>query len=72
MIAAGELGDLTSGLLLWGAGRLGNVGTYTIDARMLTSRQVKAVSGHLDLSGKPDCRRYRHLSELWDECDNCI
>ncbi len=57
MIATGELGDLTSGLIQWGRGRLGNVGTHTIDAvRMLTSRQVQAVSGHLDLSGRPDCR----------------
>ena len=32
-------------------------GPHTIDAiRMLTSRQVEAVSGHLDLSGRPDCR----------------
>lgn len=56
-IAAGDLGDLTSCLLQWGSGRLGNVGTHTIDAiRMLTSRQVEAVSGHLDLSRRPDCR----------------
>ena len=57
LVRAGELGDLTSGLLQWGGGRLGNVGTHTIDAiRMITSREVVAVSGHLDLSGKPDCR----------------
>jgi predicted dehydrogenase len=57
MITAGQLGDLTSCLLQWGSGRLGNVGTHTIDAiRMLTSRQVEAVSGHLDLSRRPDCR----------------
>ena len=57
MIAAGDLGELTSCLLQWGSGRLGNVGTHTIDGiRMLTSRQVEAVSGHLDLSHRPDCR----------------
>ncbi len=57
LVASGELGELTSCLLQWGSGRLGNVGTHTIDAiRMLTSRQVEAVSGHLDLSGRPDCR----------------
>jgi len=57
LIAGGELGELTSCLLQWGSGRLGNVGTHTIDAiRMLTSRQVEAVSGHLDLSRRPDCR----------------
>lgn len=57
LIAAGELGDLTSGLIQWGGGRLGNVGTHTIDGiRMLTGCQVEAVSGHLDLSGRPDCR----------------
>ena len=57
LIAAGELGELTSCLLQWGSGRLGNVGTHTIDGiRMLTSRQVEAVSGHLDLSRRPDCR----------------
>ena len=53
----GALGDLTSATLQWGAGRLGNMGTHTIDAiRMVTGREVLAVSGHLDLSGKPDCR----------------
>ena len=57
LIAAGELGDLTSVSLQWGAGRLGNVGTHMIDATlMITSRHVRAVSGTLDLAGKPDCR----------------
>jgi predicted dehydrogenase len=56
-VVAGELGDLTSCLLQWGGGRLGNVGTHTIDTiRMITGREVVAVSGHLDLAGKPDCR----------------
>jgi predicted dehydrogenase len=56
-IAAGELGELTSGLLQWSSGRLGGVGTHMIDALcMLTGRTVRAVSGTLDLAGKPDCR----------------
>jgi predicted dehydrogenase len=56
-VAAGELGRLTSCGLRWGTGRLGNVGSHFIDALMLvTGRQVEAVSGTLDLSGKPDCR----------------
>ncbi|MDP6779770.1 MAG: Gfo/Idh/MocA family oxidoreductase [Candidatus Latescibacteria bacterium] len=51
------LGNLTSASLAWGAGRLGNVGTHMIDTvRMLTGREVEAVSGTLDLSGRPDCR----------------
>lgn len=57
LIAEGRLGDLTSGSLRWGAGRLGNVGTHLVDAAcMLTGRSVRAVSGILDLSHKPDCR----------------
>ncbi len=57
LIAGGGLGDLTSGLLQWGSGRLGNVGTHMIDALlMLTGRKIEAVSGTLDLAGKPDCR----------------
>lgn len=57
LIASGGLGDLTSGSLQWGSGRLGNVGTHMIDAaRMLTGRHIKAVSGTLDLAGRPDCR----------------
>ena len=57
LVAAGGLGDLSSVSLQWGSGRLGNVGTHMIDAaRMLTGREVRAVSGILDLSGKPDCR----------------
>jgi UDP-N-acetylglucosamine 3-dehydrogenase len=56
-IAAGHLGDLTSVSLEWGTGRLSNVGTHMIDAAwMLTGRQVRAVSGTLDLAGRPDCR----------------
>ena len=51
------LGELTSGLLQWGSGRLGNVGTHMIDALlMLTGRRIEAVSATLDLAGKPDCR----------------
>ena len=57
LIAGGGLGDLTSGSLQWGSGRLGNVGTHMIDALiMLTGRKIEAVSGTLDLAGKPDCR----------------
>lgn len=57
LVSAGELGDLTSASLQWPKGRLGNVGTHMIDAiRMLTGRDVVAVSGHLDLSRRPDCR----------------
>lgn len=57
LIAGGGLGNLTSGSLQWGSGRLGNVGTHMIDALlMLTGRKTEAVSGTLDLAGKPDCR----------------
>jgi predicted dehydrogenase len=57
LISAGGLGDLTSVNVQWGSGRLGNVGTHLFDAvRMLTGREVQAVSGTLDLSGRPDCR----------------
>jgi predicted dehydrogenase len=57
LVAAGELGALTSVSLEWGRGRLGNVGTHLIDAAvMLTGRAVRAVSGTLDLTGRPDCR----------------
>ena len=57
LIAADGLGELTSGLLQWGSGRLGNVGTHMIDALlMLTDRKIEAVSATLDLAGKPDCR----------------
>ena len=56
-IAADGLGELTSGSLQWGSGRLGNVGTHMIDALlMLTGRKIEAVSATLDLAGKPDCR----------------
>lgn len=57
LIAADGLGELTSGALQWGSGRLGNVGTHMIDALlMLTGRKIEAVSATLDLAGKPDCR----------------
>jgi predicted dehydrogenase len=57
LLAAGELGELTSVSLQWGTGRLGNVGTHLIDATlMLTGRKVRAVSGTLDRTGRPDCR----------------
>jgi len=56
-VAAGGLGELTSVNLQWNAGRLGNVGTHTIDAAlMFTGRRVAAVSATLDDAGKPDCR----------------
>ena len=56
-IAAGNLGDLTSAALQWSSGRLGNVGTHMFDAlRMVSGREIRAVSGTLDLAGKPDCR----------------
>jgi predicted dehydrogenase len=57
LVAAGELGELTSVSLQWGTGRLGNVGTHLIDAAvMLAGRKVRAVSGTLDLTGRSDCR----------------
>ena len=57
LIADGAIGELTSCTLQWGAGRLGNVATHQFDAlRMLTGREVEAVSGTLDSAGKPDCR----------------
>lgn len=57
LVAGGGLGELTSASLQWGSGRLGNVGTHLIDAvQMLAGREVRAVSGTLDLSGRPDCR----------------
>ena len=57
LIDDGGLGELTSVSLQWSAGRLGNVGSHAIDAViMLTGRRVEAVSGTLDLAGKPDCR----------------
>ena len=56
-IARGDLGDLTSISLQWSTGRLANIGTHIFDATcMLTGRQIQAVSGALDLSGRPDCR----------------
>lgn len=57
LITAGELGEVTSGFLQWTTGRLGGVGTHVIDAFcMLTGRKVTAISGKLDLTGRPDCR----------------
>lgn len=57
LIAAGTLGDVTSACLQWTSGRLGGVGTHMIDALcMVTGRKVSAVSGALDLAGRPDCR----------------
>ncbi len=57
LIAAGELGTLTGITVRWPTGRLGNVGTHLFDlARMMSGREVEAVSGTLDLSEKPDCR----------------
>ncbi len=56
-IQAGGLGRVTSVMLQWGAGRLGNVGTHVFDAmQMLTGERIEAVSGTLDLGGKADCR----------------
>lgn len=56
-VADGGLGDLTSASLQWGTGRLGNVGTHMFDTlRLVTSREVVAVSGTLDPAGRPDCR----------------
>ena len=56
-VTSGGLGKLTSAALQWSGGRLGNVGTHMFDTlRMLTGREVCAVSGTLDQSEKPDCR----------------
>ena len=57
LVAAGRLGQLTSAMVQWSSGRLGNVGSHMFDAlRMLTGREVLGVSGVLDMAGKPDCR----------------
>lgn len=57
LVAADELGELTSVGVEWGSGRLGNVGTHVFNAvTMLVGRQVEAVSATLDLTGRPDCR----------------
>jgi predicted dehydrogenase len=57
LLAAGDLGTLTSVSAQWSSGRLGNVGTHMIDAvQMVTGLAVTGVSGVLDVSGKPDCR----------------
>ena len=56
-VSAGQLGELTSAMVNWGSGRLGNVGTHMFNALcMVTSRRVEAVSATLDLAGRPDCR----------------
>lgn len=56
-IADGSLGELTSASLQWPSGRLGNVGTHMFDAvQMIVGQPVVAVSGTLDLAGRPDCR----------------
>lgn len=57
LVVDGKLGDLTSASLRWSNGRLANTGTHMIDAVcMVTGRNVRAVSGTLDLSNKSDCR----------------
>lgn len=57
LIGDGGLGELISVNVQWSSGRLGNVGTHLFDAIcMVTGRRVEAVSGTLDLAGKPDCR----------------
>ena len=57
LINEGGLGELTSASLQWPTGRLGNVGTHSIDALlMLSGQRIQAVSATLDLSDKPDCR----------------
>lgn len=57
LITGGGLGQLTSVNAQWGSGRLGNVGTHVFDAIcMVTGRRAEAVSGTLDLAGRPDCR----------------
>ena len=57
LIREGLLGEIRSAHLQWGRGRLGNIGTHVFDGiRMLLGREVTAVSGALDESGKPDCR----------------
>ena len=57
LIGSGGLGTLTSASLQWTSGRLGNVGTHMFDGiQLLTGMPITAVSGILDLSGKPDCR----------------
>ena len=56
-ITDSQLGDLITVSARWATGRLGNVGTHMIDAiRMLTRREVRAVSATLDMSARPDCR----------------
>lgn len=56
-IADDGLGRLTSASLQWGSGRLGNVGTHFLDAAVFViNRRIIAVSGTLDLTGRPDCR----------------
>ena len=56
-LAAGELGEVTSANLVWGKGRLGNVGTHLFDAvSMLSGQEIVAVAGTLDPAALPDCR----------------
>jgi predicted dehydrogenase len=57
LLTTNPLGDLTSVSMQWGNGRLGNVATHFFDGlQMLLGRPIEAVSGTLDLAGKPDCR----------------
>jgi predicted dehydrogenase len=57
LIADGRLGDITSAVLQWSTGRLGNVGTHVLDGLMMvTGSRYTSLSATLDLSGKPDCR----------------
>jgi len=57
LLAAGDLGEVTSGFLQWTTGRLGGVGTHVIDALcMVMGQQVRAVAGTLDRTERPDCR----------------
>lgn len=56
-VLEGDIGQITSAYVQWGKGRLGNVGTHTIDAlRMITGQEIAAVSGLLDTAGREDCR----------------
>ncbi len=56
-VERGDLGQLTSGLVQWGTGRLANVGTHFIDAILFgTGLRIEAVSGTLDRVNRLDCR----------------
>ena len=49
-LADGNIGDLTSATLRWGAGRLGNVGTHVFDAiQMLLGEKAQGISGTLEI-----------------------